>query len=119
MKIAVTSTTKTIDSLMDERFGRASGFIIFDTETGGYEHIDNTQNLNSTQGAGIQAAKSVINTGATVLITGNVGPKAYAALAAAGVEVFLKKGGTAMDAVGAYLSGALAKAAEANAKAHW
>jgi predicted Fe-Mo cluster-binding NifX family protein len=119
MKIAVTSTAKSLDAIMDERFGRASGFIIFDTGTGGYEHIDNTQNLNSTQGAGIQAAKSVINTGATVLITGNVGPKAYAALAAAGVEVFLGKGGTAKDAVGAYLSGTLEKAGEANVEAHW
>ena len=119
MKIAVTAAEKDFNAFMDERFGRAAGFIIYDTETGSHEFIDNIQNLNADQGAGIQSAKTVSDTGATVLITGNVGPKAHAALDAAGIEIFLKNGGTVSEAIDTYRSGSLVKAASANVAGHW
>ena len=80
MKIAISAESDRITGAVDTRFGRAKGFIIHDTDTGGNTHIDNEQNLESAQGAGIQSAKAVINAGAKVLLTGNVGPKAYAVL---------------------------------------
>ncbi len=119
MKIAVTTSGKDIGSPVDERFGRANGFIIYDTETGTHEYRDNKQNLEAAQGAGIQSAKTVIDAGATVIITGNVGPKAHAALSAAGIEIFLKNGGTVNEAIDAYRSGSLSKAAGANVEGHW
>lgn len=119
MKIAVTTTGKDLASPMDERFGRACGFILFDTETGEHEYRDNKQNLEAAQGAGIQSAKTVMDAGASVLITGNVGPKAYAALSAGGVEIFLKSGGTVDDAIVEYRSGSLVKTVGANVKGHW
>ena len=119
MKIAITASEKDLNAQMDERFGRAAGFIIFNTETGSHEFIDNNQNLNAEQGAGIQSAKTVSNTGATVLITGNVGPKAHTALVAAGIEIFLKNGGTVGEAIDTYRSGSLVKATSANVEGHW
>lgn len=119
MKIAVTTTGKDLSSPMDERFGRASGFIIFNTETGSHEYLDNKQNLEAAQGAGIQSAKTVMDAGAEVLITGNVGPKAYTALEAGGVEIFLKNGGTVDDAIVEYRSGSLVKTGGANVEGHW
>jgi len=119
MKIAVTTSEKDLTSPVDERFGRAGGFIVFDTETGSHEFIDNRQNMDAAQGAGIQSAKTVIDTGATVLITGNVGPKAYAALAAGGVEIYLKNSGTVDNAIIEYRSGSLVKTAGANVEGHW
>lgn len=104
---------------MDERFGRAMGFIIYDTQTSSHEYIDNKKNLDAAQGAGIQSAKTVMDAGAGVLITGNVGPKAHAALAAAGIEIFLKNGGTVAEAIEAYRSGLLLKTAAANVEGHW
>ena len=119
MKIAITAAGKDMNGAMDERFGRAAGFIIYNTETGAHEYIDNKQNMNSPQGAGIQAAKTVINAGAGVLITGNVGPKAHATLAASGIKIYLKSGGTIMEAIETYSSGSLVMSDKANVEGHW
>lgn len=119
MKLAVSTGGKNLNAPMDERFGRAVGFIIFDTSTGSHEYIDNEKNMDSAQGAGIQSAKTVIDAGAAILITGNVGPKAYAALAAAGIEIYLKNGGTVGEAIEAYRSGSLANTPAANVEGHW
>ncbi len=104
---------------VDPRFGRAAGFIIFDMENGRTEFIDNSKNCDSAQGAGIQAAKTVINAGAKTLITGNVGPKAFSALNAGGVDIYLTEGGTVWDAIEDYRSGLLKKGSEANVEGHW
>ena len=50
--------------------------------------VDNTPNLNATQGAGIQAAESLARLGVETLITGHCGPKAFRVLSAAGIKVF-------------------------------
>ena len=39
------------------------------------------------QGAGIQAAETVCRSGANVVLTGSVGPKAFRALSAAGIQI--------------------------------
>ncbi|HOD13834.1 MAG TPA: NifB/NifX family molybdenum-iron cluster-binding protein [Spirochaetota bacterium] len=119
MIIAVTTEGKTMKATIDERFGRASGFIIYNTDTGSHEYRENQQNLDAAQGAGIQSAKTVIDAGASVLITGNVGPKAHAALAAGGVEIYLKNGGTVNEAINDYRSGSLMKTSSANVEGHW
>ncbi len=119
MKLAISAETGNISGPVDARFGRAKGFIIHDTATGKNDFIDNTQNLNSAQGAGIQSAKTIINAGADVLITGNVGPKAFSALNAAKIKIFTGAKGSASDAIQDYLKGHLVKAEDANVESHW
>lgn len=119
MKIAVSVSDNDMTSPVSERFGRAVGFIIYDMESGSNEYIDNTQNLESAQGAGIQSAKNVINSGARVLITGNVGPKAFDVLKKAGIDVYTRADGTVWDAIEDYNTGLLQKANDANAAPHW
>ena len=77
MKVAVTSQGQDLRSPVDPRFGRAKCFIVLDMETGVFCAVDNSQNLNAAQGAGIQAARNVVESGATAAITGHVGPKAF------------------------------------------
>jgi predicted Fe-Mo cluster-binding NifX family protein len=60
-------------------------------------------------GAGIQAAQAIANKDVKLLITGNVGPKAFQALAAAGIEVATGAFGTVREAVEKYKSGELDK----------
>ena len=88
MKIVFTSENNSWGSSLDERFGRAKGFVIYDEETGDFSWHSNENNLNAAHGAGIQAAQFVIKTGAKVLISGNIGPKAFDLLNKTGIEVF-------------------------------
>ncbi len=119
MKIAVTSSGKTLDSDLDPRFGRALYFLIVDTETMALEVKENSQNLNLPQGAGIQAGKTVADTGAEAVITGNCGPKAFNVLTAANIKVITGVNGTVKDAVEKFKSGELQHAGGPNVEGHW
>ena len=119
MKIAVSSEGKDLNSLVDPRFGRAKGFILYDLESGKSEYVDNRQNLQSSQGAGIQAAKNVINAGAKTVITGNIGPKAHATLNSAGIDIFMCGQTTIRESIEDYREGKLEKSSGANVEGHW
>ena len=119
MKVAVTSQGADLTSEVDPRFGRARYFIVFDTDTGGFTPHDNTQNLNAVQGAGIQAAQAVVQLGAEAVLTGNVGPKAFATLQAGRVAVHPGATGTVRQALESLRSGRLPPAAKANVAGHW
>lgn len=119
MKICLTSAGKDLSSDLDPRFGRAANFIIADSETMAFEVVENVQNLNLPQGAGIQAAKTIVDNKADVLITGNCGPKAFKVLKAAGVKVMIGAKGQLKDVISQYQRGELETAQEANVEGHW
>lgn len=119
MKIAITTEGSELSSPVDARFGRARYFVVCDTDGGDIEVIDNEQNLNAAQGAGIQSAKHVVDAGVQAVITGNVGPKAFASLQAAGVAVHVGASGTAAEALEAFNRGELGQADSANVESRW
>ncbi len=119
MKIVVTSTGETLESPVDTHFGRAAKFILFDTETGRFQVVDNTQSLNAPQGAGIQAAETVSRLGAEGLITGHCGPKAFRTLKAAGVTIYTGVKGTVAEAVEQFKAGELSPAESSDVESHW
>lgn len=119
MKVIVTAAGESLGSAVDSRFGRAKKFILVDTETGEHEVIDNAQNLNAAQGAGIQAAQNVANLGAEVVLTGHCGPKAFRTLQAAGIRVFVGVEGTVAEAVERFGKGELSEAAGADVEGRW
>lgn len=86
-KIAISSEGPTLEDTLDPRFGRAAGFIIYDTANGDHTYIENGLAQTMAQGAGIQTAENVINKGVEVVLTGYVGPKAFRVLEAAGVRI--------------------------------
>jgi predicted Fe-Mo cluster-binding NifX family protein len=86
-KIAVSCEEPGLDSQVDPRFGRAAGFLIVDTDTLEFKYVDNGSSQIMGQGAGIQAAEKVVRSGAKIVLTGYVGPKAFQALSAAGITV--------------------------------
>ena len=118
MKIAVTSTGKTLDSEVDQRFGRAAYFAIVDTETKDFSAIEN-DNVAAAGGAGISSAKTVIDTGAQVVLTGNCGPNAERTLNAAGVKLYTGATGTVSEAVELFKSGKLTEAEGPNVQPHF
>jgi len=119
MKIAVSSTGKDMESPIDPRFGRARQFILFDPDRGAFEVIDNSVNLNAAQGAGIQTAQRIADSGASVLISGNCGPKAFQVLSAAGVKVYTCEAKNVMEALALYNAGKLTEISSANVEGHW
>jgi len=119
MQVIVTARGESLDTPVDPRFGRARYFILVDTETNEATVHDNTQNLNAAQGAGIQSAETVARLGAEAVISGNVGPKAFRTLSAAGIKVYLCPDGTAAEAMRLFQAGELAAVAAANVEGHW
>ncbi len=119
MKIAVTSTDGAMDGKVDERFGRCRKVIIYDPETKEVRIVDNSTNMGLAQGAGIQTAQNILNTGARAVISGHVGPKAFQALSAAGIEVYSAIGMTVNEALSQLQEGRLSKLAGADASSHW
>ena len=83
-----------------------------------FEVVDNKQNVQAAAGAGVQAAQLVAKHGATVVLTGDCGPKAFRTLKAADIEVFVGTSGTVKEAAAAYKSGGLTPAEDANVEAH-
>jgi len=120
MKIAVTSLGEGLDSKVDTRFGRARYYVVYDTETKEAETVDNSVNMNASHGAGIQAAETVANTGAKVLITGHVGPNAFRSLDAVGIKVVTgADGDNVRDAVEKFEKGELNNTGGADVEGHW
>jgi predicted Fe-Mo cluster-binding NifX family protein len=119
MKVAVSAKGTDLDAAVDERFGRAEGFVLVDAESWAFEHVPNAQSLEAAQGAGIQAARLVADRGAEVVISGHVGPKAFRTLSAAGIKVVSGATGTVREALKAYLSGKLRAADAADVEGHW
>ena len=119
MKVAVTSQGPDVSSEVDPRFGRARYFIVIDADTGEFTTHDNAQNLGAVQGAGIQAARNVVELGADAVITGNVGPKAFRSLQAGGVKVYIGATASVTDAVEQFKAGQLECAGKPNVEGHW
>lgn len=106
MKICVSATANSLDAQVDPRFGRCPCFVVVDSETLQFEAIPNMAS-GATAGAGIQAAQTIAGKDAKVLITGNVGPNAFQALAAAGIKVVVGASGTVRQVVEKYRRGEL------------
>ncbi|MFH0960890.1 MAG: NifB/NifX family molybdenum-iron cluster-binding protein [Pseudomonadota bacterium] len=119
MKIAVTSTGKTLESPMDPRFGRAPFILIVDGDCNLLEVIDNASNVNAMRGAGIQAAKTIADRKVDMLLTGRCGPNAFSTLEAAGIKVATEQSGTVREAVERAKNNQVSIAEKPNAEAHW
>lgn len=119
MKIAFSASGDSLDAQLDARFGRAAKFLIVDSDTDEFVIVDNTQNLNAAQGAGIQSAQHLVSAGAGALVSGHTGPKAFAVLNAAGVQIFLSPATTIREAYEAWKKGELQKIDNADVEGHW
>ncbi|MGC8913731.1 MAG: NifB/NifX family molybdenum-iron cluster-binding protein [Thermoplasmata archaeon] len=110
MKIACSSTGDTIEAMLDPRFGRCAYFVIATVENGKIVSTTTLPNLfaNAMGGAGIQAAQAVVNQGADVVISGNIGPNALQVLQGSGIEIVTGIYGISVkDAIERYLKGEL------------
>ncbi len=119
MKVVFTASGGDLNAPLDSRFGRAAKFLVYDLDSETFEVVDNQQNLNAAQGAGIQAAETVARLGAKALVTGHCGPKAFRVLLAAGISVYHADAQTVAEALAQYRAGTLVEAKAADVGGHW
>lgn len=82
MLIAISSMGGSLESQVSEKFGRAPYFMIVDTETMKFTPLLNAAGSMSG-GAGPEAVRQVSAHGVSAVLTGQLGPNAVTALAAA------------------------------------
>jgi len=119
VKVAFTTSGQNLDAPMDARFGRATGFIVYDIDSDTFEPVDNRQSVNTAQGAGVQATEAIVRHGANCLVTGHCGPNAFRALSAAGIRIYTTQAETVAEALEAFRAGALATINSADVEGHW
>ncbi|MDI9433296.1 MAG: NifB/NifX family molybdenum-iron cluster-binding protein [Planctomycetota bacterium] len=117
MRIAVTSVGQAMDAQVDPRFGRAACFVVVDTESMEFQAMENS-NVDAGGGAGISAAKVVIEADAKAVLTGNCGPNAERTLRAGNVKLYTGVTGTVAEAVEQFKAGKLTEATGPNVQSH-
>lgn len=108
-----------MEAEIDPRFGRAGCFLLIDPETLTFEVVENQQNLTLPQGAGIQAAQTVVEQGAKIVLTGHCGPKAFKVLKATGVRVAVGLSGKIREAVEQFNQGKISFTDTPDVQGHW
>ena len=107
MKIVITATGTDISSEIDARFGRCGYFVLIDTNSGKILNAVANEAQNAMGGAGPKAVQQVVDLGAEAVISGNFGPKAFDALKAADLGIYIGAAGTVSQTFNKYVRGEL------------
>jgi len=110
MKIAVSSTGKSIESNVSDIFARCPYFIIAEIENGKTQKVETIENKNANQlgQAGVSVAKFLAEKNVNAVITGNVGPRAFDVLKQFNIEVYQGEG-KVKEAIEEFIEGKLEK----------
>lgn len=93
MKILFTTGADNWDAVIDARFGRTPGFLLYDEESKSFNYFDNTENKEAAQGAGIQAVQKVLEIKPDVIVTGNgPGGKAQGLIKDSDIKIYTGAG---------------------------
>ncbi len=106
MKLAIPAAGKSLESEVSPSFGRASYFVVVDSETMEFSVIEN-QAVSAQGGAGIKAAEAIVNNEAEVVITFRCGENAAAVLKAAQIKIIKAISGSIWEAIRKYQMGEL------------
>ena len=112
-KIAISSEGNTLESMIDQRFGRCKYFLVIEVENNKIKDVKAVENQGALQGhgAGIRAAQQVGEMRVKEIITGQLGPNATNVLEQLGITVY-HASGTVKNAVGQLIKGNLNKITE-------
>lgn len=90
MKIAITSTGNSIESTLDQRFGRCKYFIIHDTQSQALEIIPNPH-ANAEEGAGPASVELVASRGVEKIVSGEFGARIKSLLDSLKIQIIVIK----------------------------
>ena len=89
MLVAYSVVGQDEDSQVDGRFGRCPFFALVDDEGDSRIEFIANAGANAATGAGVGAAQQLLELGVAVVVTGQIGPKAFEIFTAAGIPVYL------------------------------
>jgi len=118
MRIAVCAQEGNKESVVADRFARANYFVIYDHDKLEFTPIVN-EAKNESGGAGGKAVKILSTNDVDIVLTPEVGPKAFEALKAFEIEAYNFKGATTIkDAIYLYFENKLSPILVPHQKKH-
>ena len=112
MKVALSASGKSLNDLVDPRFGRCLFFVVVDTN-GMKATAYSNESLYLQGSAGIQAAEFLAEKKVSAVITGHCGPNASLSLHRAGIKLYEGQGGIPINqALEKYVNGHLTAAGD-------
>ena len=118
MKVAIASTGKWLDSMVDRHTGRAACFVFYDTDLESHEAIHNLRCNKCRHWAGSQTSDILVNYGVDAVIVSKIGPCAFRKLSSAQIPVFLVDEIPVVSAIRRLRDGELTRVEEPNCKGH-
>ena len=109
MKVAVSAMGTGLKAQVSPVFGRCPWFVIVETDgkkITGHKDVQNNSAMQAGS-AGIMAAQQAGNEGAGTVISGAVGPRAFAVFNQFGIKAYQGTGGTVEENVNAFMDGNL------------
>lgn len=103
IKIAIPSMGETIDSLVSDSLGRSPFIIIYDEENKKYDCFENI-GFKIQDGSGLKVTERIIEKKTDVLLTREIGRKAYSVLMKEHIDIqLLSSGGTVKTVISRFL----------------
>jgi predicted Fe-Mo cluster-binding NifX family protein len=103
IKIAIPSMGDTIDSLVSDSLGRSPFIIIYDEESKKYDSFENI-GFKVQDGSGLKVTERIIEKKTDVLLTREIGRKAYSVLMKEHIDIqLLSSDGSVKTAINRFL----------------
>ncbi len=90
MKVAITSTGNTLESTIDQRFGRCAYFVVYDTANKAMEFIPNP-NKDAEEGAGPASVQLIASRNVNKIVSGEFGMKIKSLLDSLKIQMIVLK----------------------------
>jgi predicted Fe-Mo cluster-binding NifX family protein len=105
MRLAISVNQPEPAALLERRFGRCRYFLIVDPDSHNWE-VEPNPGADASGGAGPRAVQFLADRGVDAVLSGDFGPKAFAALQASGIRVYsVAQEDSAENLLEKYLSG--------------
>lgn len=106
MRMAIPVNDKSIETMVNQSFGRAPYFLIYDTESKETIFVDNSA-AASQGGAGIKAAQTIVDNEVNALLTPRCGMNAAQVIQAAKIKIYQTVNDSVQDNITAFNEGRL------------
>ncbi|MGQ9644479.1 MAG: NifB/NifX family molybdenum-iron cluster-binding protein [Ignavibacterium sp.] len=103
-KIAIPAMGTTLDAFISDSLGRAQFIIIYDVETQKFQCFENP-GFTLKDGSGLKVTELILENKADILLTREIGTKAYSVLMKEHIDIhLLDSGGTVNSAIKKFLT---------------